>query len=99
MTNNNSFSDEVTKRLNDLADNQITYEPIPLVGSDIALNVDLTLINRLERAHSEEPLKKLWGDYIHIPELCILAGDTGTGKSTLAFETANLITKGGTLLN
>lgn len=41
-----------------------------------------------------KPVEKLWGNYWQTGQLCILAGDMGTGKSTLAIRLARAVAEG-----
>lgn len=52
-------------------------------------------INECMTEASQLPkLKKLFGNMFHTGEVAVLAGDTGLGKSLLAVQIANAITKG-----
>jgi hypothetical protein len=66
----------------------------PLPGIEIPYN-DPNLPNLLQRYSLTEVLnqptkqpEKLWGNYWQSGQLCILAGDMGTGKSTVAIRLA-----------
>jgi hypothetical protein len=72
----------------------------PLPGIEIPYN-DPNLPNLLQRYSLTEvlnqPIKqpeKLWGNYWQTGQLCILAGDMGTGKSTLAIRLARAVATG-----
>jgi hypothetical protein len=72
----------------------------PLPGIEIPYN-DPNLPNLLQRYSLTEVLnkptkqpEKLWGNYWQTGQLCILAGDMGTGKSTVAIRLARAVAEG-----
>jgi hypothetical protein len=52
------------------------------------------LLNTLDRPVPEGPRYPLWGNYWALREFCILAGDTGVGKSLLAIQIGKAIAGG-----
>jgi predicted ATP-dependent serine protease len=60
---------------------------------------DILFSKTMEKAMKAEPLTKLFSNYINKNELTFFAGETGTGKTTLAFQIAGAISKGGSILN
>lgn len=55
-----------------------------------------SLTDLLKNADVERP--KLWGDYWQQGQLCLLTGDMGTGKSTLALQVGKALAMGNSLL-
>jgi archaellum biogenesis ATPase FlaH len=53
-----------------------------------------TAAQRMADAEQEEPIKKLVGNLLHTGELHLSYGDTGKGKSILAMQIADALTKG-----
>jgi KaiC/GvpD/RAD55 family RecA-like ATPase len=49
---------------------------------------DWTLNKRLEEAKDLPPMKEIFGSLLFESEVCVLAGDTGKGKTTLAMQIA-----------
>lgn len=67
----------------------------PLTPNDFAPELEsITLKNILNVAYNLGELKKIFGDFIYENEITILAGDTGIGKSLLAYHLSNEIAKG-----
>ena len=59
----------------------------------------ITINSRLQKAKEEPVMTKYFGNYLFSGEIAILAGDTGAGKSTLAFQIADNVSKGVGTLN
>lgn len=57
-----------------------------------------TFKNYLEKAKMKSDMKKMFGSYFQTGELCFLAGKTGVGKSILAYQIADGLSKGLSIL-
>ncbi len=64
-----------------------------------AIKKDYKIMNRINKAKKQEAMKELFGTFLHLGEVMILAGDTGVGKTNLAFQIADGISKGEQTLN
>jgi hypothetical protein len=77
-------------------------EPRELTEQDILKivnpggNTDMNyqIQNRINKAKEEEPMKQLFGNYFHSGEICLLAGDTAAGKTLLAYQSGDLLSRG-----
>ena len=58
-----------------------------------------TANQRMEFAKTQPPLRKLMGDFIYENCVTMLYSETGVGKTLLAFQLANAISKGEGILN
>jgi len=73
---------------------------IILNNSGVQINeINYSIENRLIKARGEKPMKQLFGNYLHTGEIMFLAGDTGAGKTLLAFQIADNLTNGKETLN
>lgn len=66
--------------------------------NDGNVSIDYSFSNFLNEAKMKPDMKMMFGQYFHEGEICILAGKTGTGKSTLAYTIADGISKGNSIL-
>lgn len=55
---------------------------------------DYTFKSFLIKAKEKPPMKRIFGELFQTGELCLLAGKTGTGKSILAYQIADGISRG-----
>ena len=84
-SNNGHHSKGLTE---DEAERLLNDEPVEKINLDFE--------TFLRKAKQAPPMKRIFGDFIHSNELCLLAGKTGTGKSILAYTLADGWTRGHT---
>jgi hypothetical protein len=64
----------------------------PVSKPNVSRNVKLTQASQVQAV----PVSWLWKGYLPLGKLTLLAGAGGTGKSTLAFSLASIVTRAGT---
>lgn len=70
-----------------------------IINNDTTILKDYTFANYLEKAKMKPDMKMIFGSFFQTGEICILAGKTGVGKSILAYQIADGISKGISILN
>lgn len=60
----------------------------------IEQQIDYSINNRINKAKEEKPMKPLFSSFLFTGEINFLAGDTGAGKTLLAFQLADSISNG-----
>lgn len=70
-----------------------------IVSIDEAKRHKYLFSNYLQKAKNGADLKMLFGNYLHLGEISVLAGRSGVGKSILAYQIAHCITTGESGLN
>lgn len=96
-----SSLDEIAERLCILTDNATVWQPNDAPGADAETAEDFTSLFKIqtatdwiEGAKLRPVPKMLFGELWFEGELCILFADTGKGKSILAVQIADAISKG-----
>jgi archaellum biogenesis ATPase FlaH len=80
--------------IQDVIDGKVNFIDVVVVEKEILSPTVRTATQRLIDAQNIPPIKSLMGPFWHSNELAILFGDTGLGKSILAVNIADVLSKG-----